>query len=202
MKDSDGREAGETGLDNGPLPEVLERLCDAMHGVDANWNLEDWLIKKAEEEIELLRMDLSRERLLLEQRLHRVEAISNRMDPVVEIVDTGQRNLFDCFNLEPETVPKVMTRDEADEPHPARILLDYMPGEMSDDPLLAVVAQMVLLEMDTILGKGAEMASIEQIADALTDRGITCEEMDEALDHLLMSGAIHEIEDDCFIPDE
>ena len=28
------------------------------------------------------------------------------------------------------------------------------------------------------------------------------EECDEALDHLIMTGQIHEIDDDCFIPDE
>ena len=81
-------------------------------------------------------------------------------------------------------------------------LLDYLPGEVSDDPLLAVVAQMVLFEMDNIMGGGVEMVSIIQLNGVLSKRGISPEEVDEAIDHLLMAGAIHEIEDDCFVPDE
>jgi len=32
--------------------------------------------------------------------------------------------------------------------------------------------------------------------------GVSIEECDEAIDHLLISGQLHEIDDDCFIPDE
>jgi SOS response regulatory protein OraA/RecX len=46
------------------------------------------------------------------------------------------------------------------------------------------------------------MVSIKQLNDILSKREISPEEVDEAIDHLLMASAIHEIEDDCFIPDE
>ena len=208
MKESERSEAGGSGLGSGPLPEVLERLCDAMHGLDPEWNLEVWLIKKAEEEIELLKMDLERERIKLEQKIHRVDSIANRLEPEIEIVEGNQTNLFDCFDLaatnakSPFIPAENQDENAIDYPHPAKNLLDYLPGEVSDDPLLAVVAQMVLFEMDNLMCGDAEMVSIGQLNNVLSKRRISPEEVDEAIDHLLMAGAIHEIEDDCFVPDE
>lgn len=208
MKESERSGAGGSGLDSGPLPEVLERLCDAMHGLDPDWNLEMWLIKKAEEEIELLKIDLERERIKLEQKIHRVDSIANRLEPEIEISEANQTNLFDCFDItavntnSPFVPADIQDEDSIDHPHPAKNLLDYLPGEVSDDPLLAVVAQMVLFEIDNLMGRDVEMVSIKQLNDILSKREISPEEVDEAIDHLLMASAIHEIEDDCFIPDE
>ena len=136
----------------------------------------------------------------------RVDSISKRIEPEIETVDTGQRNLFDCFDIIERMIPEVEqshSRDEEEgEPHPAKSLLDYLPGEMSDDPLLAVVAQLVLLEIDSLIDKNAEMVPIEVICRSLNERGISNEEVDEAIDHLLLTGAIHEVDEDCFVPDE
>ena len=132
MKESDRSEAGGSGLDSGPLPEVLERLCDAMHGLDPDWNLEVWLIKKAEEEIELLKMDLERERIKLEQKIHRVDSIANRLEPEIEIFEANQTNLFDCFDITavntkgPLVPASIQDEDQIDHPHPAKNLLDYL----------------------------------------------------------------------------
>ncbi len=206
MNERERREAEETGIEAGPLPEVLEQLCNAMQGIDPDWKLEEWLISKADEEIALLKMDLEREQLRLEQRMFRVDSISKRIEPEIETVDTGQRNLFDCFDIIERMVPEaeqLHSRDEEEgEPHPAKSLLDYLPGEMSDDPLLAVVAQLVLLEIDSLIDKNAEMVPIEVICQLLNERGISNEEVDEAIDHLLLTGAIHEVDEDCFVPDE
>ena len=208
MNERERREAEETGIDAEPLPEVLERLCDAMQGVDSDWKLDEWLVSKAEEEIALLKMDLEREQLRLEQRLFRVDSISKRIEPEVDIVSAGQRNLFDCFDIIEQIDPKTKqshSRVEGEgenEPHPAKSLLDYLPGEMSDDPLLAVVAQMILLEMDSLIDNNAEMVPMEVLCDVLNKRGISNAEVDEAIDHLLLTGAIHEVDEDCFVPDE
>ena len=206
MNERERRETEETGVEAEPLPEVLERLCNAMQGIDPDWKLEEWLISKAEEEIALLKMDLEREQLRLEQRMFRVDSISKRIEPEIETVDPGQRNLFDCFDIIERMVPEAEQshcRDEEEgEPHPAKSLLDYLPGEMSDDPLLAVVAQLVLLEIDSLIDKNAEMVPIEVICQLLNERGISNEEVDEAIDHLLLTGAIHEVDEDCFVPDE
>ena len=207
MNERERREAEETGIDAEPLPEVLERLCDAMQGIDPDWKLDEWLISKAEDEIALLKIDLEREQLRLEQRLFRVGSISKRVEPEVDIVDSGQRNLFDCFDIIERIVPETeqlhsIEEEEGSEPHPAKSLLDYLPGEMSDDPLLAVVAQMVLLEIDSLIDNNAEMVPIEVLCEVLNKCGISNEEVDEAIDHLLLTGAIHEVDEDCFVPDE
>ena len=205
MSERDKREAEEAGFDTGPLPEVLERLCDAMQGVDPDWRLEEWLINIAEEEISLLKMDIERERLRLEQRMHRVESIAQRIEPE-EVVEQGQRNLFDCFDLVKPPVSEPHIRavdlDGGEEPHPAKALLSYLPGEIGDDPLLAVVAQLILLEMDALMDTGLEVVRLNEILGVMNERGIGEDEVDEAIDHLLLTGAIHEIDDDCFIPDE
>jgi len=207
VNERERREAEETGIDAEPLPEVLERLCDAMQGIDPDWKLDEWLISKAEEEIALLKMDLEREQLRLEQRLYRVDSIAKRIEPEIDIVDPRQRNLFDCFDIIERVIPeadpsKNGTEEIENELHPAKSLLDYLPGEMSDDPLLAVVAQLVLLEMDSLIEKNAEMVPIETLCELLNERGISNEEVDEAIDHLLLTGAIHEVDEDCFVPDE
>jgi hypothetical protein len=207
VNERERREAEETGIDAEPLPEVLERLCNAMQGIDPDWKLDEWLISKAEEEIPLLKMDLEREQLRLEQRLFRVDSISKRIEPEVDTVDSGQRNLFDCFDIIERIVPETKQKhsseeEEEGEPHPAKSLLDYLPGEMSDDPLLAVVAQMVLLEIDSLIDNNAEMVPMEILCELLNGRGISNEEVDEAIDHLLLTGAIHEVDEDCFVPDE
>lgn len=205
MSEREKREAEEAGLDTGPLPEVLERLCDAMQGVDSDWRLEEWLINVAEEEIALLEMDLERERLRLEQRMHRVESIAKRIEPK-EVVEQGQRNLFDCFDLveQPVNMPYVenVNLDESEEPHPAKALLSYLPGEIGDDPLLAVVAQLILIEMNALMDGGLEIVPLNEILKVMNGRGVGGDEVDEAIDHLLLTGAIHEIDDDCFIPEE
>ena len=122
-------------------------------------------------------------------------------------MDPRQRNLFDCFDIIERVIPEVDlsnngTEEIENELHPAKSLLDYLPGEMSDDPLLAVVAQLVLLEMDSLIEKNAEMVTIETLCELLNERGISNEEVDEAIDHLLLTGAIHEVDEDCFVPDE
>ena len=207
MNERERREAGETSVDAEPLPDVLERLCNTMQGIDPDWRLEEWLISKAEEEISLLKMDLEREQLRLEQRLFRVESISKRIEPEVAVVDSNQRNLFDCFDVLGKATPEnkpLHSKEEVNEEdiHPAKSLLDYLPGEISDDPLLAVVAQLILLELDALIENNAEMVPIELICELLNQRGISNEEVDEAIDHLLLTGAIHEVDEDCFVPDE
>ena len=208
MKDNERRDVEEAELNSGPLPDALERLCDAMHGIDAEWNLEGWLIKRAEQEIELIKADLEREKLKLEQKMYRVESLSKRITPDVELTEKGQKNLFDCFDLvgravaEPHVQSPNTTYDPSNEPHPVMALLDYLPGEISDDPLLAVAAQLVLIEIDKAMAKDADMVSHAELVIALADRGISNEELNEAIDHLLTTGAIHEVEDDCFIVDE
>ena len=74
-----------------------------------------------------------------------------------------------------------------------------LPNEQGDDPLLAVACQNLLMVIDGELAKGKNHATLELIVIELDKSGISFEEIDEAIEHLLMSGAIIEVEDDCFI---
>jgi hypothetical protein len=74
-----------------------------------------------------------------------------------------------------------------------------LPNEQGDDPLLAVACQNLMIVIDEELAKGKDSATLEVIVTELDKAGISFEEIDEAIEHLLMSGAIIEVEDDCFI---
>ena len=53
--------------------------------------------------------------------------------------------------------------------------------------------------IDGEISNGKDFATLELIVTELDKSGISFEEIDEAIEHLLMTGAIIEVEDDCFI---
>ena len=196
------------------MPEMVQRLVEVMRGVNPTWSLEKWLTEQAALALELISIDLSREKVIIEQRLHRLEAIGRRLD-VLDDQDNDpfQRNIFDCFDLEVD--PSLnglgkrtansedsieLTRNAEIVMHPANNFLELLPDEESDDPLLAVVCQMLLIHVETELSQGQQCATLETIFKHLNSSGISPEEIDEALDHLLMNGTLIEIDDDCFVP--
>lgn len=196
------------------MPEKVQRLVEVMRGVNPTWSLEKWLTEQAALALELISIDLSREKVIIEQRLHRLEAIGRRLD-VLDDQDNDpfQRNIFDCFDLEVD--PSLnglgkrtansedsieLTRNAEIAMHPANNFLELLPDEESDDPLLAVVCQMLLIHVETELSQGQQCATLETIFKHLNSSGISPEEIDEALDHLLMNGTLIEIDDDCFVP--
>ena len=196
------------------MPEMVQRLVEVMRGVNPTWGLEKWLTEQAALALELISIDLSREKVIIEQRLHRLEAIGRRLD-VLDDQDNDpfQRNIFDCFDLEVD--PSLnglgkrtansedsieLTRNAEIVMHPANNFLELLPDEESDDPLLAVVCQMLLIHVETELSQGQQCATLETIFKHLNSSGISPEEIDEALDHLLMNGTLIEIDDDCFVP--
>ena len=91
---------------------------------------------------------------------------------------------------------------ENTEIHPAGTFLNLMGDDTCDDPLLAVTSQMMLIIAQELVGSGSKWVELDELFTPLLERGVIPEECDEALDHLLMTGQIHEVEDDCFIPDE
>ena len=201
----DSRDKSERKLRIDQMPLAVKRLADIMLGVDANFNIEDWIIQKANEDISLIEADLDRERIQVEQRLHRLEALAKRLRPEdMREVPQGQTNLFDCFDI-PLPLKHLTDRIEEivfEEPHPAGTFINLHPDNQCDDPLMAVTAQMMLIIAQEKVGSGASWVSLSELFSPLLSNGIAPEECDEALDHLLMNGQIHEIDDDCFIPDE
>ena len=187
------------------MPSVVQHLLNTMLSLDPNFKLEEWLEQKAKEDLELIKSDIEREKIQLEQRLFRLENISNQMNPMdIREVPKGQTNLFDCFDI-PGPFKHISDRidsDEFDEPHPAGTFTTLFTNDDCDDPLLAVTAQMMLILVQEKIAKGESWVELGEIYEPLLNNGITIEECDEAIDHLLMTGQLHEIDDDCFIPDE
>ena len=202
-EDSRDKNEGRVRVDQ--MPPAVKKLVDAMLGIDPNFKLEDWLVEKANQELKILKLDLERERIQLSQRLHRLETLQNRVDPEdIREIPKGQTNLFDCFDL-PLPIKHLANRIEEivdEEPHPAGTFLNLLPDDGCDDPLLAVTAQMMLILAQEKVGKGESWIEIRDLFSPLTENGISEEECNEALDHLLMTGQIHEVDDDCFVPDE
>ena len=201
----DSRDKSERRLRVDQMPLAVKRLVDTMIGIDPNFEIEDWLIQKANEDLALIELDIERERKQLEQRIHRLESLAKRLAPEdIREVPKGQTNLFDCFDI-PLPLKHLTDRIEDitdEEPHPAGTFINLLPNDGCDDPLLAVTAQMMLIVAQEKVGKGASWIELEDLFSPLLDNGISQEECDEALDHLLITSQIHEIDDDCFIPDE
>ena len=201
----DSRDKSERRLRVDQMPLAVKRLVDTMIGIDPNFEIEDWLIQKANEDLALIELDIERERKQLEQRIHRLESLAKRLAPEdIREVPKGQTNLFDCFDI-PLPLKHLTDRIEDitdEEPHPAGTFINLLPNDGCDDPLLAVTAQMMLIVAQEKVGKGASWIELEDLFYPLLENGISQEECDEALDHLLITSQIHEIDDDCFIPDE
>ena len=158
------------------------------------------------EELKIIEVNLAKERMRLEQRLGRVNALSELMRKkgieVDEIKwnDPHQRNLFDIFSLEAEAVDEDASDEEEieEEAHPATVLLDYLPSDGGDDPLLAIVAQLILLKFDEAAAEGKLPLSLEEIGGELEGRGVNPDEVIEALEWLLENSEIIEIDEDQF----
>ncbi len=201
----DNREKSGRGLRIDQMPPTVKHLIDAMVGIDPEFKIEEWLVKKANEDLEILESDIAREKLQLEQRIHRLEAISKRLSPKdMREIPKGQTNLFDCFDI-PLPLKHLTNRIEEivdEEPHPAGTFINLLPDDGCDDPLLAVTAQMMLIFAQEKVGRGASWVELSELFSPLLENGISQDECNEALDHLLITGQIHEVDDDCFIPDE
>ena len=189
------------------MPEEIQRLCGVMSGLDPMWTLEAWLKQQATMAMELISSDIAREKKISEQRLKRLEDIAKRLNPsTAELIDSGQRNLFDCFDLDYDKSMLGLGSRAVDsvesglsESHPVNTFLELLPDSQGDDPLLAVACQLLLMTIESEIAKGEPVATIGKIVSEMDSRGVSYEEIDEALEHLLMNGSIVEIDDDCFI---
>ena len=193
-------------LRNDSLPIEVQKLCEVMAGIDPNWNLDEWLRNQANASLELISSELEVELKTAEQRLKRITDIKNRItNSDSETEQPGQMNLFDCFSIEYDKSivglgSRAVSNDENyTESHPVSAFLDLLPNDQGDDPLLAVACQNLLIIIDGEISNGKDFATLELIVTELDKSGISFEEIDEAIEHLLMTGAIIEVEDDCFI---
>ena len=58
----DNRDKSEGSLRVDQMPIAVKRLVDAMIGIEPNFQIEEWLIRKANEDLALLETDIERER--------------------------------------------------------------------------------------------------------------------------------------------
>lgn len=189
------------------MPEEIQRLCGVMSGLDPLWTLESWLKEQAKMTMELISLDIAREKKSSEQRLKRLEDIAKRLNPnAAELIDSQQRNLFDCFDLDYDKSmlglgARAVDNEEAglNDSHPVNTFLELLPDSQGDDPLLAVACQLLLMTIEAEVAKGEPVATLGKIVTEMDSRGVSYEEIEEALEHLLMNGSIVEIDDDCFI---
>ena len=190
---------GSPRIDIRALPDSVARLWETMLRLDPSWDLADWLDERANEELGLVEGHLGRERLRLEQRLHRLETLVKRLKRQREVVerttwtDPNQRNLFDVFEKD-EVVEKVEI-DEGLEGLPA---VDFGSLEAGDDPLLAIVAEHVLSIIEKASDEGPEPVHFDSLLKELVPLGIRADEVDEAVAWLLQRSTIIELGEDAF----
>ena len=175
-------------------------------GIDPNWQLETWLKQQASASLDIISSELEVELKTAEQRLKRITDIKERLkNDDLRFTDKNQTNLFDCFSIDiDKSIVGLGSRaidndDQYSETHPVNAFLNLLPDDQGDDPLLAVACQNLLMIIEGELARGKEAASLELIVTELDKTGISYEEIDEAIEHSLMTGSIIEIDNDCFI---
>ena len=191
-------------IDVNALPEPVRRMAEVMHGLDPEWSINTWLSQQAEQTLALIRHDLKRERLLLEQRQFRLDDLASRIEPDSS-KDEHQMSIFDCFGLDQDRIftglsqRKEGPRLEEGESHGAEAFIELLPDDQGDDPLLAVACQLVVMIIDGEIEKGEPVATLDVIFKRMSALGVSESEIDEAIDHLLSTGGIIEVDDDCFL---
>lgn len=203
----------ETRLSIEDMPDEVRQFADTMLGINPQWNLNDWLVEQANLAMDLLAVDLLREKMMIDQRLQRLDDLGRRLEIDGEQSasdDPYQRNLFDCFDLnEAHPMRGLGERalqgaasehpSEEAEQHPSNIFLDLLPHDNTDDPLLAIACQTIIMGIEQVLAGGEAVATLEAIFQHTRASNIEDHEADEALDHLLTVGLLLEVDDDCFI---
>ena len=190
--------SGSPRIDVRSLPDSVARLWETMLRLDPSWDLSEWLDECATDELELVEGHLGRERLRLEQRLHRIETLVKRLRRQREVVerstwtDPNQRNLFDVYEKEGS---ESVSEEEVDEGEAA---VDFGSLDAGDDPLLAIVSEHVLSVIEAALEGGTDRVPFDRLVDQLDAVGIRADEIDEAVAWLLQRRVISELEQDCF----
>ena len=192
---------GSPRIDVRTLPESIAQLWETMLRLDPSWDISIWLDERAKEELQLIEGQLGREKLRLEQRLHRLETLAKRLKRQREVTegvvwkDPHQRNLFDVY----DTGNKLENEDDRinneNEGFPA---VDYTNLDFGDDPLLVIVSEHIIHVMEVLNSKGITSVHFDLLTQELSEIGINDEEVDEAISWLLQRQMIIELEQDQF----
>ena len=190
--------SGSPRIDVRSLPESVARLWETMLRLDPSWDLSEWLDKRAGEELDLVESHLGRERLRLEQRLHRIETLVKRLRRQREVVerstwmDPHQKNLFDVYEKDTEKENLLKAEDEGE------AAVDFGSLDADDDPFLAIVSEHILGLIEESIERGEEQLHFDLLVAELEGFGIRTDEIDEAVSWLLHRRVIIELEEDSF----
>ena len=185
-------------IDVRSLPGSVARLWETMLRLDPSWDLFDWLDRRASEELELVESHLGRERLRLEQRLHRIETLVKRLRRQREVVerstwmDPHQKNLFDVYEKGDDGARSEEVEEEGE------AAVDFGSLDVDDDPFLAIVSEHILGLIEESIESGDEQLHFDRLVAELEGFGIRSDEIDEAVAWLLHRRAIIELEEDSF----
>jgi hypothetical protein len=192
---------GSPRIDVRALPDSVARLWETMLRLDPSWDISIWLDERANEELQLVEGQLGRERLRLEQRLHRLETLAKRLKRQREVAqhsfrnDPHQKNLFDVYEPENITKKESSDREQTTEEYPA---VDYTNLEIGDDPLLGIVSEHIMYILESLAAEGLISVNFNILLEELGDIGVREEEVDEAITWLLQREMIIELEQDNF----
>ena len=190
--------SGSPRIDVRSLPESVARLWETMLRLDPSWDLFDWLDRRASEELELVESHLGRERLRLEQRLHRIETLVKRLRRQREVVerstwmDPHQKNLFDVYEKGDDGTRSEEVEEEGE------AAVDFGSLDVDDDPFLAIVSEHILGLIEESIEGGDEQLHFDRLVAELEGFGIRSDEIDEAVAWLLHRRVIIELEEDSF----
>jgi hypothetical protein len=173
-------------IDPDVLPIEVRELWENMLRIDPSWNLYDWLIDRANEEMELLVSKLNEEQMKLEHRQHRIERLIERVERQMSepkrINDPHQKNLFDIYTQTKAPIERKnsITPSEVDFPP-----VDF--DLVHDDPILRICCEHILQEMeesqDAVLHE-------EEMMELCSPLGFDSNEVHEAIEHLVTSNQI------------
>ena len=192
---------GSPRIDVRTLPESIAQLWETMLRLDPSWDISIWLDERAKEELQLIEGQLGREKLRLEQRLHRLETLAKRLKRQREVAegvvwkDPHQRNLFDVYDTGNKLENEGDRINNENEGFPA---VDYTNLDFGDDPLLVIVSEHIIHVMEVLNSKGISSVHFDLLTQELSEIGINDEEVDEAISWLLQRQMIIELEQDQF----
>ena len=178
-------------IDPDSLPIEVRELWENMLRIDPSWNLYDWLVECANQEMELLVSKLNDEQLKLEHRQHRIERLIERVERQMSepkrINDPHQKNLFDAY-AQPkfEDKPKIVVMQ------PEEMIPTEDIDAVDDDPILRICCEHILQEMeesqDAVLHE-------DEMMDICSSLGFDANEVQEAIEHLVSTNQIMHLGD-------
>ena len=204
MEHSSDDSEGSPRIDVRTLPDSIAELWETMLRLDPSWDISMWLDERAKEELQLIEGQLGREKLRLEQRLHRLETLAKRLKRQREVAegiirkDPHQKNLFDIYENENKHDVEIEKGEDEVEGFPA---VDYTNLEFGDDPLLAIVSEHIIHVMEILNSKGLTSIHFDLLLQELSEIGIRDNEVDEAITWLLQRQIVIELEQDHFALD-